>query len=150
MWLVPFLISSQVILSFSAPTDNSSFRSKSGVSLNGRKKVHGEGEKCPTEMVHYCRCRSKSEGLDITCENVNSDQLNVRLTNSSYQMAFHDFIFYFRLMLAFWRKRSIWYVTLRFVIATFQGLMTICSWEWKSSIFISMIAVSTQNWDFSP
>lgn len=81
MWLVPILISSQVILSLSAPaTDSSSsFRSKSGVTLNGRKKVHGEGEKCPSELTHYCKCRARGEGLDITCEKVNSDQLHVRL-----------------------------------------------------------------------
>ena len=69
-------LSSQVILSFSAPTD-SSFRSKSGVSLNGRTKAHGSGEKCPTDMVHYCKCRARGEGLDITCEDVNSNQLSV-------------------------------------------------------------------------
>lgn len=75
MWLVPLLVYSQVILSSSAPTDSSPFRSNAGVTLNGRKKVHGDGEKCPTKTVSNCRCRAKSEGLDITCENVNAQQL---------------------------------------------------------------------------
>ena len=80
MWFVSFLVYSQVILSSSAPADSTPFRrSNSGVSLNGRQKVHGDGEKCPTDNVPYCRCRAKSEGLDITCENVNSEQLNVSL-----------------------------------------------------------------------
>ena len=72
---------SQVILSSSAPTDSSPFRSNAGVTLNGRKKVHGDGEKCPTKTVSNCRCRAKSEGLDITCENVNAQQLYVSLKN---------------------------------------------------------------------
>ena len=50
-----------------------------GVSLNSRKKAQDDGEKCPTETVSYCKCRAKSEGLDITCENVNSEQLNVSI-----------------------------------------------------------------------
>ena len=79
MWLVPLLVYSQVILSSSAPTDSSPFRSNTGVALNGRKKVHGDGEKCPTKTVSNCRCRAKSEGLDITCENVNANQLYVSL-----------------------------------------------------------------------
>ena len=39
--------------------------------------MHGEGEKCPVENVGYCKCKTRGDGLDITCENVNSNQLNV-------------------------------------------------------------------------
>ena len=65
------------------------FKGQNGVNLNGRKKVHGEGEKCPVENVGYCKCKTRGDGLDITCENVNSNQLNVSekyiLTNKKIQ-----------------------------------------------------------------
>lgn len=88
MWLLisTLLVLSDVIpLSYTAPAtgDTSQFRAKDkenaggGVTLNGRKKVHGEGEKCPSEQVNYCKCRARGEGLDITCEKINSEQLHV-------------------------------------------------------------------------
>ena len=84
MWyLVPALsvclvLSSHLIeLCSSAPAEALNFRSNAGVTLNARKKVHGDGEKCPSETVHYCKCRARGGGLDITCENVNTDQLDV-------------------------------------------------------------------------
>lgn len=140
MWLVPILISSQVILSLSAPaTDSSSsFRSKSGVTLNGRKKVHGEGEKCPSELTHYCKCRARGEGLDITCEKVNSDQLHVRL-HFGEKISF--LICLFRPMQIFWREKSISSGTLKSETATFRVWMTTCLWEWKLNIFTFMTAV---------
>ena len=76
MWLVPLIIYGHVMISWSAPTKGS-FRVSSGVNLNGRKKIHGEGENCPTDTVNYCQCRPRGEGLDITCEGVNADQLAV-------------------------------------------------------------------------
>ena len=84
----------QVILSSSAPAADfiSTFRSNMGVSLSSRKKAQDNGEKCPTETVSYCKCRAKSEGLDITCENVNSEQLNVSIvieyTNKAFSIFF--------------------------------------------------------------
>ena len=76
MWYLPILLSSQIILSWTLPAPDP-FRKNDGVNLNGRKKVHGEGEKCPQENPGYCRCKTRGDGLDITCEDVNSNQLDV-------------------------------------------------------------------------
>ena len=54
-----------------------SFRSNAGVTIKSIKKDPSSSKKCPKETVSNCRCKAKSEGLDITCENVNSEQLNV-------------------------------------------------------------------------
>ena len=80
LWVFPFLVVSQLIgLSLSLPANAAAFRSKNnaGVSLNGRKKVHGDGEKCPRQTMTNCKCKSKKMGIDITCENVNKDELHV-------------------------------------------------------------------------
>jgi hypothetical protein len=53
-------------------------KSDSGVKLQGREKVHGEGEKCPTGL-NYCKCKSKGSSLDITCEDINTSQLKVNI-----------------------------------------------------------------------
>jgi len=93
LWILPFLVVSQLIgLSLSVPANAAAFRSKNsaGVSLNGRSKVHGEGEKCPRQQITNCKCRSKKSGLDITCEGVNSDELHVS-QNSQSISEFIDF-----------------------------------------------------------
>ena len=51
-------------------------QSNSGVKLQGREKVHGDGEKCPTNLT-YCKCKSKGSSLDITCEDIGTSQLKV-------------------------------------------------------------------------
>ena len=82
LWFLPFLVVSQLLgLNLSLPTGNgnaAAFRSKNnaGVALNNRKKVHGEGEKCPRQSTTHCTCRSKKSGLDITCEDVDTDELH--------------------------------------------------------------------------
>ena len=82
LWFLPFLVVSQLLgLNLSLPTGQpnaAAFRSKNnaGVALNGRKKVHGDGEKCPRQSTPHCKCRSKKSGLDITCEDVDGDELH--------------------------------------------------------------------------
>ena len=76
MWFLPLLFSSQIILSWTLPAPDV-FRGQNGVNLDGRKKAHGEGEKCPTERPGYCTCKTRGDGLDITCQDVNSNQLDV-------------------------------------------------------------------------
>ena len=76
MWFLPLLFSSQIILSWTHPAPDV-FRGQNGVNLDGRKKAHGEGEKCPTERPGYCTCKTRGDGLDITCQDVNSNQLDV-------------------------------------------------------------------------
>lgn len=75
MWFLPLLFSSQIILSWTLPAPDV-FRGQNGVNLDGRKKAHGEGEKCPTERPGYCTCKTRGDGLDITCQDVNSNQLD--------------------------------------------------------------------------
>lgn len=52
-------------------------QNNSGVKLQGREKVHGDGEKCPTNLL-YCKCKSKKVNIDITCEDITTAQLKVR------------------------------------------------------------------------
>ena len=51
-------------------------RKGEGVTLNGRMKAHGAGEKCPE--LRHCTCKTpNTKVLDITCEHINADQLYV-------------------------------------------------------------------------
>lgn len=50
----------------------------SGVKINGRQKAHGGGpaETCPS--LTYCSCRrTRTGGLDITCDKINRYKLKV-------------------------------------------------------------------------
>ena len=58
-----------------APGGGSGSGGSGWVKLNGRLKMHGAGEKCPT--LSYCTCKSKRTGLDVTCDRVNSYKLRV-------------------------------------------------------------------------
>lgn len=74
-----FLIGCLVVISAPsgspAPAEGQSFRSSTGVTLNSRSKAHGTGERCPTGL-RYCVCRTRGAGIDITCEDINTDQLH--------------------------------------------------------------------------